>query len=370
MRSRPNYPPTAVSAGVALVLSLLVAGCDSGGSGPHSVSAPVGRAGGILTVPGGPLAGTSLVIPALSLTKTVNITIDGGSVLTQPDASAIGPGAAFGPSELQFRNAASAILVFNADEVPESTPDSEFVVKRRDSRGRITNLVPDLVKQSEGRLLVFLSKFSTYWVAVKRQPYWLADYWPLQNGDFYEYDNGVVLQLTQTTAEPQLSQPVIKATFVTATGESGLYLERSEFGETFCLGRFSVAGGFQELETVPLMLLPASAELGASGSSESSSSGYEPYGSMVPTFSVYEQMTTTLVSGGALNTPLGQYPDVIEIDIVSEREEVGSSGTWNSTVRDRLWLARGIGPVHIALQGLPVGQITGGVVGGRPVQGQ
>ena len=97
---------------------------------------------------------------------------------------------------------------------------------------------------------------------------------------------------------------------------------------------------------------------------------FEPYGSLVPTFSAHEELTTTLVSGGALNTPLGLFADVIEIEILSDRVEMTSAGTTtSSTVRDRLWLARGIGPVHISLQGLPLGQIIGGAVGGQPLAG-
>ena len=81
-----------------------------------------------------------------------------------------------------------------------------------------------------------------------------------------------------------------------------------------------------------------------------------------------EELTTTLVSAGQLNTPIGQFNDVLEIEVVSERFETnGNHMVTSSTVTDRYWLARGVGPVRVALHGQPRWQITGGVVDGKPV---
>jgi len=356
------------SLSTTLVFSLLLAACDSGGSGSPSVSQLVGKGGGILRVTDGPLAGTTLVIPIFALSEDVIVTIGEGNMRPQPDAFAIGPATRISPSELGLAHDASAILVYDADEVPAATPLSDFVVKRSDARGRITDLAPDLVKPEEGTLLVLLPELSTYCVAIKGSPFSLADYWPMHDGDTYEFDNGVVLALSRTAGEPQINQPIVKATFVTAAGDTGWYLDPASSGETYLLGRFSVTEGFQELGNQPLMLLPDYANLGDSGQTECGMTGFEPFGATVSSYSAREELTTTLVSGGVLNTPLGQFSDVIEIEIVCDREDSTAGGTiTSSSVVDRLWLARGIGPVHIALQGLPRGQVTGGVVAGKPL---
>jgi len=354
----------------APLLAVTLAGCD-GNSTRNAASSSIGPAGGTVTVTTGELAGTSITVPAGALNRRFTIAIDLATVQPQPDVDAVGPAAAFTPSGTQFAQNATATLIFDPDDVPAGTPNGAFVVKRRDSQGRITDVAPGAVDQMAGTVTVSLSGLSAYWVAVRVADFVLTDYLPLQDGDYYEYDTGLVLSIKQTTGQPNLNGPVITATFVDSVGDFGWYLRRTFGGETLFEGRFSVTDSFQELVTMPLVILPREALIGDSAETEANLVGFQPFGSFVPSFAASEKMTTTFVSAGSLQTPLGQFRDVIEVEVVSEREGMAPGVTATSSlVRDRLWLARGIGPVHVSLQGLPLAQITGGIFNGIPFGGR
>lgn len=351
----------------ASLLVLALAGCN-GKSTSHAASGFIGPAGGSVTVNSGPLAGTSITIPTGALTQPVDIAIDVSSVQPQPDVDAVGPAAAFGPSGTRFAQNATATLLFDIDDVPAGTPNGAFVVKRRDSQGRITDVAPKSIDRAGGTVAVSLSGLSAYWVALRIKPFVLAEYLPLRDGDVYEFDTGLVLKIDVTSGEPNLNGPIIKATFVDSLGDFGLYLRRSLVGETFLDGRFSVSESFQELEVVPLLVLPRTAQIGGSLVTASDLVGFQPFGSFIPTFVATEEMQTTLVSAGDLQTPVGRFRDVIEVEIITEREGFAPGVTsTSSAIRDRLWLARGVGPVHVWLQGLPLAQITGAIVNGVPL---
>lgn len=353
----------------ALPLACLLLSC-SGNTSPNTVTAEVGSGGGTITVDAGPLAGTALTIPAAAVPDGTKITIDQSSTPLLLGYETLGPGANFVAEAAQLAIPASARLVFDPALLPAGATGSDLVVIRQTSQGRRVTVPPTALDLTVGTVEVSVDRFASYWVARRTLDidFVLANYFPLFDGDTFVFDNGVVLSLQDELEEPNLEGIfVTKATFDDGLGgDYGLYLRR-EFTETFLFGEFSASAGFQTVGIPPLLWLPETGRLDMPFFDRHGVTVYRPYGSTVPTDVAEVRTATTIASQGRLDTPLGRFTNVLELVFVIERTD--SRGLIETTT-DRLWLARGIGPVQIELSGIGTparGRLVSGVVGGSPI---
>ena len=181
----------------------------------------------------------------------------------------------------------------------------------------------------------------------------------------YEFGNDLTIRVSESTTRPNLAGT--RVTDVSIVGDlvhEGLHLDRPAPVVT-TVGRFARFTSFQELHSGELTVLPAVSTLGASTRSSTAYAGFEPWGSTAPAYSGTETFTVTLLTEGYLDTPLGRFEDVLEFEWLSERSD---SRPASETRRDRLWLARGVGPVQVDLPRLaPIGRVIRAVAQGRTV---
>lgn len=106
-------------------------GSTSSPASPLLVSADVGPTGKYVVHPGG----ASASIPAQALAADTTITIaPAADVASGSLFTSVGPAFSFGPSGATFAADVTIELPFDPTAVPLGTPDSDFVVLRREDR--------------------------------------------------------------------------------------------------------------------------------------------------------------------------------------------------------------------------------------------
>ena len=350
----------------AILLLGLLAACGGGNSAPQIPSLIIGPNGGTITVTDGVLAGTSLTVLAGSLTAPVAITIVSSTPPFLRGFREIGPGTRFGPPNTSFDPAASATLIFDPAQLPPGTATGDLVVKRRNSQGRITDLIPQIINFDAGTVVVPVDEFSTYWVVASIDRFTLSeDYFPMLNGDTFVYDNGMVLTVSDSVSEPNLQNVfVTRLIFELGGRDLGLYVDRI-LGETVLFGEFSLSDDFQVIDNRVLPWLPANLVLGTTQTEFTDFLRFTPFGALLPSGVGVEDIVTTVVSQGSLPTPMGIFPDVYEVRM--ERTIQRGNSTVPNQITDTIWFARGVGPIRVDIGELGRGTITEGVVGGRVV---
>ncbi len=330
-------------------LGVLLAACSGNQDPRQPASVVIGPNGATFTVTSGPLTGTSITVPRGALSEPTTITIDETQTSDVPDAIAAGPGAVFGPFGTTFAVDATLTLIFDAASLPPGVTSSDFVVKARTSQGRIVDIAPDAVNMAMGTVTAKTDRVGSFWVAVslRNGNLDLFAYLPLGVDDIYSYENGITASVGISQSEPNVATPVVVLAFAGNVVNERLYLDRF-LGDTMLLGRHNLVLGTQTVLDFGLTLLPAAGGLGSVTQSVDFFTGYDPYGAVLPSIFGIETMKVTVVSQGRLDTPLGRFNDVVEVVIESS---VSSTLVASATLRDRLWLARGVGPVQIDLEG-------------------
>ncbi|MHC5066104.1 MAG: hypothetical protein ACYTG5_19255 [Planctomycetota bacterium] len=363
---RPHPSPGLFSL-CSLVLFALLASCR-GDSGSSAGEGAIGPAGGVVTVTTGPLTGTILSVPPGALFKPIYIEVNQASEPEVDGFENIGPGTNFSPTGLSLDELAAATLVFEPARLPVIESPGEVMVIRQSSQGRRTFLTPRSVDMDAGVVVVDIDSLSTYWVAVQTQSvgFILSNYLPLLDGDSYVYDNGFALLVENSFSEPNLEGLLVSAlSFVRDGGGFGYYLSR-EFAKTFYLGGFDVLGAFQEVVLFPLLFLDATGFVGEAFADTGLLAVFEPLAAPIPSGEVEVRTLVRIESSGSLPTVLGRFSDVLEVSVRVERED--SFGNVSETL-DVFWLARGVGPVQISLDGVVdgIGSLVAGVVDGLPI---
>ena len=215
------------------------------------------------------------------------------------------------------------------------------------------------------------SSLAAFWVAVivDNGHITLADYLPLAGTNRYEFDNDLAITVSTSTTRPNLAGRPVGVLAITGNFlNEGFYLERIG-ATTVSLGRYARFRSYQEIQNGSIDYLAPIGRLGASTGGRGSYVGYDPWGSRTPSYTGTETLTATILTQGSLQTPLGTFEDVLEFEFVSTRSDSRSS---TQTRRDRLWLARDIGPVRIDFPDFaPIGSAKRIVLDGiatRPAQ--
>jgi hypothetical protein len=151
----------------AMAVSLvLVAGCQSGGSGTSSssVAQTIGPAGGTATVSSGPIAGAAIVVPAGALSSDVVITIAPGSDVasTVVQVQGAGPAVSFGPSGQTFSADVTLTIPFDPQSLPAGFLVGDIIVLvLEDGASTVTQLSPTSVDLINNLVTFTLSGFTT-----------------------------------------------------------------------------------------------------------------------------------------------------------------------------------------------------------------
>ncbi len=355
-----------LSLGTILSLGLLPS-CN-GNSDTFAAKGIIDPSGGMLTVTSGPLTGTVILIPAGAVDRAIKVEIRKSSSTQLLGFENVGPGTNVSPSGLGLEVDGTATLVFDPALVPAGATAADFVVFRQTSQGRRVDMDPKSVDMVAGTVDVDIDQFASYWVSVQTRDleFLLPNFFPLLDGDSYTFDNDIVLVVKNTFTEPNLEGlSISKTTFIRDLEGLGFYFTRG-FAETFFLGSFAINGAFQEIAFPPFLWLGATGVVGSNFSDRGALSIFVPFSSVFPVDVVELRTSVTIESAGSLSTPLGTFSDVLEVSFFAERED--DLGNVSDTL-DILWLARGVGPVQISLEGIAdgKGRLTGGIVGGLPI---
>ncbi len=339
----------------AVLALAMLAGCSSKSS-TRLASVEIDASGGTIAVDSGILAGTMLVVPAGAVVDPVTVSIDMTGVTAVPDASAIGPAAAFSPDGTTFATPATLTLaltpVMAAQLPPEGAAPAGIVIKQRQRDGRIIDIVPTAVDQTAGTVTAEVSTLASFWVArqVSGGDIAMFDYWPMAAGDRWEFVDNFAVTVTESNSEPNLPTLVTRLSLVGSGIDEGFYFERVG-GETDVFGRYGrYATTEQDLYDQGLVLLPATMRLGDQVVSMDGYDGYTPIGTTMSTFRGDETITVRLLTEGRYQTSLGQFNDVLEVEIEGDRVDDRPD---SSTSVFHLWLARDIGPIQLDSPLLP-----------------
>lgn len=171
----------------------------------------LGAGGGTVTTLQGPVAGTAIQVPAGAVSQPAFLTIEEGLATPEPGWRVVGPVAALSPQDQVFASPATLQLPFRPNEVPAGLPDSAIYVKIRDGLGSVRTLraatvdrtglvmgAPNGVTVPIPTVTVPVSALGTAWVAVpvidpNQTSIDLRDYLLVDQGDRYEFDNGLVV---------------------------------------------------------------------------------------------------------------------------------------------------------------------------------
>ena len=349
----PLHPNLRGPAAALIVLSALLAGCSNSSSSNPLASGTIDSAGGTVTVSSGTAAGTSVQIPANALSTATDIAIWSDSTTSASERRPVSSASRFEPENVALAAPATLTLVITST-LPAGTVEADLVVAFRNVNGMSGEMAPTSVDFVANTVTMDTSNFGVFWVDLKTEDFIPAtSYMSFNNGARYEYSNNINMVLELSSTQPNFggANTWVMSFAVGASLERyGFYLSNST---TIGLqGIFDTAQsvGQQAIPDNDLIFLPNLAKLGAANLSDSMFSGYSPFGSTTPTVRSQWFSSVTVVSQGTLSTPAGQFNDVIEVEIME---------SFGSTVRtDRIWFARNVGPVQIALEGTPIGALT------------
>lgn len=368
----------------ALVLPaifLVLASCSGGGGGDSSsaiVSQQVGVSGGVLDIATGDLAGLRVEIPPGAAPAPVQVTAAEDFGFVQPGFSNLSRGIVLGPGSMQFSRPVTVTLPFDANR--QSRP---VVVLAREASGRVLE-VAGVTEPDTGRAQFQTLDFPARYMVAERLLGWVntnptglfgstPGMLPLQNGNRWNFTNGLVATMELTSQEPNLQgAQIFKFTIASSDQNFGFYLRRLDsppfvYGSTETIGEFSTNGGtdYQQLHDVS-MFLPAEVTLGQRLIAVLPALVYEPYGSTGASSFGTEALQVMPTGSAPVVTAVGRFQDLVRI-----RWEMQSRSTSGServgTVE--MTFARGVGPVAISAFGQS-GVLTNGTVNNAPIAGQ
>jgi len=331
----------------AVLLVLAACSGSSGSTGEQLLAeAVIGPAGGILAVSDGAFAGLQLGVQAGVLQQPTRIR----AVAVPPIGSAaapVGHGFRFEPEDLQFAAApAVVILPYRPDYVRGTAPGNVAVQHQNAAVGEL-RLEPRSVDVGQGFVSCEVRVLGSFQVVQNPIASSILEYMP-RSFEHLEYDGDLAIDVVQVVDEPHLAGVPLWRWFFTLAGqEFGYYLVDGVNVPAAALGAFSNTESWQELWTPQLQLigapygpppLPVTAAV----------QGFEPYPQSTSEFSG----TVTLLQETAWAAPeitmFAPFFDLFRSHIVIDVERTGHASRHQELT---LWLARGIGPVVVQIDG-------------------
>jgi Ca2+-binding RTX toxin-like protein len=125
-------------------------------------------AGGAINIGAGPIAGTTLIVPAGALAMDTEIVVQTASTLATATVLGVGPAVDFGPNGTTFSSPATVTIPFTPSSIPVGFTANNMVVAHSDSMtGMVTFITPTSIGSST--VTVPASSFSIF-QAVLRLP--------------------------------------------------------------------------------------------------------------------------------------------------------------------------------------------------------
>ncbi len=347
----------------ALLAALTLAACNGSSSGdPPAASGSLGPSGGSLGVPSGELTGTRLTVPAGALSSDTWFTIDVGLRSNIPGVAHLGAAAEITPAATVFGAPATVTVPFDPRLVPPGATVDQIQMGFRNSVGMVTVIPATVVDLANARVSAQVLGLGTFWpVSPDLVP--ASSLLPLNDGDTYTFDSGLVLAVARTSTEPNLPPvDIAKLSFV-ETGRTTAWYFREDAGAVESYGRLEVGIG-QEINDSEITVLPAVVQLGARISSVTTYLGYWPFGTSLVAYTGIREETTLVAEKLDVAVPAGVFPGSYRVVFTSDfRDTQPQQGTRTIT----MWLAPGVGPVRIQFDQGSVTDLTQAVVGGMAV---
>lgn len=372
----------------SILFSVLLGSCSSstGGSSALQGQVPVTPdTGGTLTITSGPLAGLVLVVPANSVAANTNITAHLGDPTVIAGRTAIGPVATLGPVGTTFNPAATLTLPFTPLPSPVIEIDEDLMIAMRDdATGEVVEVEADSVDEEAGTATFDLDHFSSFWVTTLAPvppplgDVLLADYFPLNIGDIYQYEEegvGTILTMQVEAMQPNANVPgaQFRLTFFGEGETDGEYFSLATNGDLISHGFFSDTDNEEDVFVTPLVFAPGVMTPGTSFTAETDVNFHAPIGSPTVLFTSHLLVETFLgieIFAEMASTPAGTFEDVFFIG----RMETEVSGPNTFTDESLFGLARGVGIIGFEFSEdedirlfLLRGAVVGGVVIGQPI---
>ena len=342
-------------------LFLLVA-CNGsgGGGGSPAAEATIAPTGGELVVTDGPLAGLKVEIPADAVAAPVRITAGRTFAAAVPGFQVSGRAVTLGPLQ-QFRAPVHVTLPFDAS----TQSGNELVVMLRDGTGRIVEIAPSAI-DSEASIVEFDTlTLGTCWVAERLfLGVGTEEFLLLQDGDVWEFENGLSMALTMEFEEPNFASYVYKLRLTGPDDDLSFYLDRHWSGTTELLGTSSSDGnGWQQLHE-RRRWMPARMTVGRPVVDTFVREDYTPLGTDTPTRTGTTTVELLAEHGDAVETPAETFDDVITLHF--RTRDLDASGPAQSERELAITFARYTGPIAIEAFG-QTGKLVRANVGGLPI---
>jgi len=352
-----------------------LAGCGSNGGGaPVEVRAvAIDQGGGTIEVSEGLLEGLSLTIPPGSFEDPTLVTLLEGFAVLTPGFRNVSAGAIFTPDMTPLVGEPTLTMPINSAATRLNEATILFL-----EGNRIIEVAPVTVDSMAETVTGTVPALATFWVGERYLGGFITerdgssasrDFLPLNDGDVWNFDNGITITTEATSTEPNLNGAnVFKFTIATAEESLGFYLQRSTTNTapdaTRLLGYFSNTDGatFQRIHA-ERFLLPARVTIGQLIRSVYPVTLYRPFGSTNPTAveqSVFELLPTR---GDIVVTPVATFEDRLRMDYTIELTDDLDEVT---TIRVGITFAAGAGPIAVTVFGLEA-LLQSGTVGGSPV---
>ncbi len=349
---------------LALSLSLAIAalaGCiDSGGGAALPRNVTIGAAGGSIIVGSGSL---SLTVPAGALSQDVVISVERGQASSLPGWLAVGTPYLFAPAATAFALPSQVAIPYVPAKISPAVGSSEIRVGFRDAAGVVTSLVPTQVAAPS--VIADTSSLGTFWVWVP-DVVAAASLFPLNQGDVYRYDSGLVLTVERTLVEPNVAPlETAKVTFALAGRTWGIYFDDRD-ARLAKLGAFETVGSdWQEVFAAPVLLIDDRDALGTVRPASGTYVGYVPFGAPTAAYQGLAETTTEIAERERVTVPLGGF-DAVRIPITTRFNDTRPQ---QGEVRIEFWFAEGVGPVAIRFDNAIPAGLVAATVGGKMVVG-
>jgi len=345
-----------------LCLFIALAGCFSGFRTADRQTETVGPGGGTVSVSGGSLAGFRLLVPPGALEEETEISVIAGREPDRPTMIAAGASARIEPMGIELSRTVEVELPFDSERVPLGIEATNLRVIWRGPDGREEILRPQ-VSTTQDSLLTPLPGFGTVWAVTPpgTNTGEFLDRFPLADGNHWEFSGDVAIDLTR--AQPaNFAEPVWEWTLSDAEADFGFYLG-VDAGAVQDRGRFSATADLQEVLDFPLDLFPARLDEARVFGGQSDARVFSPLGSTTEPVVGTRASITRLVSEAPVFTPVGNFTSALQVLVEQTWEVQGLEGS----LRARMWLVPGIGPVQLQLGTGSVHVLIRAVVDGQEI---
>jgi hypothetical protein len=348
----------------ALALLGLLAACDCDDDDDHPpplAAETIGPAGGAVGLADGSAA---LTVPAGALAGDVAFRIDPGQISTVPGYVDVGPPYTFSPTGTVFLAPAQILMPYSPGAVSGSVGNDELRVGFRNAAGVVVGLVPQQVDPVAGRVTVQTTGLGTFWIA-SPDVVTADDLFPLNDGDLYRYDSGLVLSVSHTAIEPNFApQMIVRLTFASLGSTTGYYFEANA-SQLRQLGSFDINRDQERFDS-GVLWIDARDQIGTVRPVTDQYLGYRPFGVSVVGYTGIAQVTTRIAERVVVSTIRGSF-DTVRVPVTT-----AFASTIPSYGEEQIefWFADGVGPVQIRLApGFPPVRLVEATVGGQPVSG-